>query len=289
MALVTLTQGHLKLLERCPRRFQYTYLDQLAAPTDPAVLQRQQWGTRFHLVMQQRELGLSIAPLLAQEPDLEAAVQALLTTAPDLFAAESSSPNPANPEGGSEESYFRQSEHRRSLAFNGHGLTVVYDLLIMTPTQGQIIDWKTHRHPPSAAQLAQDWQTRLYLYVLAETTVLAPEQLAMIYWFVQPPRLPASVEGLSASADQRPIQASHISMTYSTAEHHRTEHDLRCLTDQLNRFLNETPHAFSKVKESEGQCLRCPFAVRCQRSSDQYTSLAAMTVLDIEDIAELPL
>jgi hypothetical protein len=60
MALVSLTQGHLQLLELCPRRFQYTYLEQLTVPTDPATLQSQEWGSRFHLIMHQQQLGLEI-------------------------------------------------------------------------------------------------------------------------------------------------------------------------------------------------------------------------------------
>ncbi|HIK43320.1 MAG TPA: PD-(D/E)XK nuclease family protein, partial [Leptolyngbyaceae cyanobacterium M65_K2018_010] len=167
MALVTLTQGHLKQLELCPRRFQYTYLEHLTAPTDPAMLDRQQWGTRFHQVMQQRQLGLTVAPLLAQDPALEKAVQALVEAAPELFATQDSDGRTVDGrtvDGRTVETAtapFRQSEHRRSLAYKGYALTVIYDLLIMTSTQAQIVDWKTHLHPPGAAQLAQDWQTRL--------------------------------------------------------------------------------------------------------------------------------
>jgi hypothetical protein len=281
MALVTLTQGHLKLLELCPRRFQYTYLAQLVVPTNPAMLERQQWGTRFHLVMQQRELGLAIAPLLAQDPALESAVQALLTTAPDLFSPSSEPATALSPGNESAIQPFRQSEHRRSLTFNDYGLTVIYDLLIMTPTQAQIVDWKTYLHPPGQPQLAKDWQTRLYLYVLAETTDLAPEQLSMSYWFVQP-------KLFSQSDEQPPAQPSQISLTYSVAQHRRTERDLHRLTDKLTALLSKLQD-FPKVGEAEGHCLHCPFAVRCQRSSERYEHSGPPDIPPVEAIAEVPL
>ncbi|NJL48676.1 MAG: PD-(D/E)XK nuclease family protein [Leptolyngbyaceae cyanobacterium SM2_5_2] len=281
MGLTTLTQGHLKLLELCPRRFQYSYLDQLATPTEPAMLARQQWGTRFHLVMQQRELGLAVAPLLAHDPALESAVQALLTTAPDLFAPAIEPGATALDASAVAGVPFRQSEHRRNLTFNGYGLTVIYDLLIITPTQGQIVDWKTYLHPPSQRQLTKDWQTRLYLYVLAETTDLAPEQLSMSYWFVQPQ--------LSSPSEAQPLaQPSQILLPYSAAQHRRTERDLRQLTDKLTT-LRATFQDFPKVEESQGHCLRCPFAVRCQRASERYENLGLSDLPPIEEIAEVSL
>jgi hypothetical protein len=135
MISMPITQGHLKLLETCPRRFQYSYLEHIPVPTAPAVLERQQWGTQFHLVMQQRELGLSVDAILAETPELELAVNRLLAAAPELF-------QPPQPD------EFRQSEHRRQLAFNDYLLTVIYDLLIMTPHQAHIVDWKTYPASP---------------------------------------------------------------------------------------------------------------------------------------------
>lgn len=265
MALFTLTQGHLKLLEICPRRFQYTYLERLTVPTDPAMLQRQQWGTQFHQVMQQRELGLPIDSLLQGDEVLAAAVSGLVATAPELF------PDSDRDQG------FRQSEHRRSLAFNGYGLTVIYDLLVMTATSAQIIDWKTYLNPPKQTQLAKDWQTRLYGYVLVETTDLAPEQVSMSYWFVQPPG-----KGLDD------FQPSHVPIAYSAAQHRRTERDLRRLTNAITALL-ATPTDLPQVEVAQGHCQRCPFAVRCQRPSERYQGPAIPEIPAIADIAEVPL
>ena len=271
MPLTTLTQGHLKLLDLCPRRFRYAYLDHLAAPTDPKLLKRQQWGTRFHLVMQQRELGLSTDDILAQHPDLAAAVEAMMATAPDLFQPF------VRPEGDLDLGWLRQSEHRRTVALGGYEFTVVYDLLILTPTDGQIIDWKTYQHLPDAADLAQDWQTRLYRYVLAETTALKPKQITMTYWFVPPPE-----------AGDRP-QPRHITLPYSAAEHRRTGRDLQHRMATLtSRLEQQADRGFPKVDAASGLCDRCPFAIRCQRDHRQEPPhLAALPAVDT--IAEIPL
>jgi ATP-dependent exoDNAse (exonuclease V) beta subunit len=58
-------------------------------------------------------------------------------------------------------------------------LTVIYDLLIEAEDNAQILDWKTYPQPKEQNRLAKDWQTRLYLYVLAETSDYLPEQISM--------------------------------------------------------------------------------------------------------------
>lgn len=257
--MLTLTQGHLRLLELCPRRYQYSYLEPVPVPTDPTMVERQRWGTEFHRVMQQRELGLPIAALLREDAALDAAVNGLLSAAPDLFAAEG----------------FRQSEHRRTLPFNGYTLTAIYDLLVLGPV-GQIVDWKTYQRPPKSAQLAKDWQTRLYRYLLVETSELAPEQVTMTYWFVAPPSAAAAVP------------PSSISLAYTAAQHRRTEADLQRLTDRLTALL-ATENDLPQVDVAKGYCAHCPFAVRCQRSQERYGLNGELVLPAIADIAEVPL
>ncbi|MGB3312606.1 MAG: PD-(D/E)XK nuclease family protein [Nodosilinea sp.] len=263
LAMLTLTQSHLRQLEICPRRYQYGYLEQVPVPTDPEMLERQRWGTQFHLVMQQRELGLPIEGFLKEDAALAAAVQGLLAAAPDLFA----------PQG----DRFRQSEHRRTLAFNGYALTAIYDLLVLEPNRGQIIDWKSYQRPSKQAQLAKEWQTRLYLYLLVETSNLSPKQASMTYWFVAPP-------GAEATAEP----PSRITIAYSEAQHRRTEADLRRLTDYLTVLL--TPGGdLPQVAPALGYCAQCPYAVRCQRWAERFGAGGRMTLPAIADISEIPL
>ena len=110
-----LSQGQLTLLEYCPRRFQHSILESLSVPSSPTLLAAQQWGDRFHLLMQQREMGLPIDPVLAHDDELQTCVSRLQAAAPDLFDSTDDS--------------WRQSEHERSFVLNGYWFTVVYDLL----------------------------------------------------------------------------------------------------------------------------------------------------------------
>lgn len=52
------TQRLLNFIENCPRKFQHIYLEQLDSPLTPAQQEKPTWESRFHLLMQQRELGL---------------------------------------------------------------------------------------------------------------------------------------------------------------------------------------------------------------------------------------
>lgn len=261
--MLTLTQSHLRQLEICPRRYQYTHLEHIPVPTDPAMVERQRWGTQFHLVMQQRELGLPIEQFLREDAALGTAVNELLAAAPDLFA-----PQPED---------FRQSEHRRILTFNGYALTAIYDLLVLEPARGQIIDWKTYQRPPRQAQLDKEWQTRLYLYLLVETSDLTPEQVSMTYWFVAPP---------GAEAKSEP--PSSVAIPYSAAKHRRTRAELQRLTDRLTTLLAPGTD-LPKVDMALGYCTQCPFAVRCQRWPDGFGVDRAIALPAIADIAEVSL
>ncbi|MGA1283298.1 MAG: PD-(D/E)XK nuclease family protein [Prochlorothrix sp.] len=180
--LTSLSQSHLALLATCPRKFQHIYLDRVTVPKSWHQYQRILWGNQFHQLMQQMELGLPIEGFAATQPELYQGILALRLAAPQVFQT----PDPARGE-------WRSSEHRRSLAFtvpNGDpvGLVVVYDWVRGDPQFAEILDWKTYRQPPQGENLAQSWQTRLYCYVLAETSQYEPEQIQFTYWFIAPPR-----------------------------------------------------------------------------------------------------
>lgn len=237
--LLRLSQGQLNLLKSCPRRFQHIYFDQLGSPTNPEQQERQTWGSRFHLLMQQRELGLPVEPLFQEDAQLQRWVTALAIAAPEILT-----PNPKT---------FRQAEHCRTLNFQGYLLTVIYDLLIEDEQQAQILDWKTYLKPRNRQYLEHDWQTRLYLYVLAETSDYSPEQISMTYWFVQSQPEPQSLK-----------------FTYNTGQHEQTRRDLTHLLTELTGWLQRYRDGedFPQVGESQGDCTYCNFAVRCQRTPE---------------------
>lgn len=259
-----LSQGHLNLLETCPRKFQHTFLEQLAAPTTPEQQERMAWGKRFHLLMQQRELGLPVESLLGSDEELQRCFESLIAGAPDIFSARVTS-------------QFRESEHCRTLNFKDYLLTVVYDLLILDDHEAQILDWKTYPRPQNPARLARNWQTRLYPFVLAETSGYLPGQISMTYWFVQ-------------SQTSKPEPQSLL-FAYSEAQHQRAKAVLSNLLRQLTDWLQayQAGISFPQVPETAPLCKFCQFAVRCQRTQGLSSAVDGHHQLSLAEIPEVAL
>lgn len=262
-----LSQGQLNLLETCPRKFQNTYLEQLSSPASPEQQNRQDWGSRFHLLMQQRELGLPIESLLSEDPQLKRCLTAFINAAPEI--------SPSDPAKNS--SVFRQAEHCRTLNFQGYLLTVIYDLLIAEAKSAQILDWKTYPSPQNRSRLEKNWQTRLYLYVLAETSDYLPEQISMTYWFVQSP----------LETPEEPILQSQ-KFLYNDSLHQQTQADLTHLLSHLDVWLQryqETGEPLPQVSAANGHCTSCNFGVRCERSRE--TAEAAESFSNLPNLASI--
>ncbi|MDY6784626.1 MAG: PD-(D/E)XK nuclease family protein [Cyanobacteriota bacterium] len=272
LPLTRLSQGQLNLLETCPRKFQHIYLEQLNSPIDPEIQERMVWGNQFHQLMQQRELGLPVKSLLAEDDPLYRSVNALVEAAPEVLL---------NPDRGD-----RAAESYRTLSFQGYLLTVVYDLLIVNRNNAQIFDWKTYPQPQNATKIATNWQTRLYLFVLAETSDYPPENLSMTYWFVRLPKRP-----------------QRLTLPYNRRQHERTREDLTVLLSQLDRDKKryfEEGIEFPQVSPQKGECDRCHFNRRCHRFQPDNSAIArdwrnamspdtrfAMSSLDRFAIAEI--
>ncbi|MDF5726843.1 MAG: PD-(D/E)XK nuclease family protein [Rhizonema sp. PD38] len=267
--LLRLSQGQLNVLERCPRQFQHTYLEQLHSPLDPEHEERQALGSRFHLLMQQREMGLPIDTFLQADPILQSWMSAFACAAPEILTT-------------TLKSDFRESEHYRTLQVQDYLLTVIYDLLIADNQQAQIFDWKTYPKLPNKRKLEQNWQTRLYLYVLAETSNYLPESISMIYWFVQSEGKPQSIK-----------------FCYNTAQHEQTAKRLNRLLNKLTNWLKSyyQGEQFPQVPESNKACEYCQYTTRCNRSGRNYELMSAVntdygvdtTLLNLASIQEVSL
>lgn len=260
--MLHISQGQLSLLSICPRKFQYIYLEQLGFPATLDHQERLSWGNRFHLLMQQRELGLPIEHMVSTDAQLQHSVDALIQSVPQVFQSSSAS--------------WRESEHRRIVNFRGYLLTVVYDLLLLDEHHAQILDWKTYHRPQDSGGLAQHWQTRLYPFVLAETSDYAPEQISMTYWFVQ-------------AQEGKTLQPQQLSFSYTSALHEQTHQDLTNLFNRLTTWLEqyETGGAFPQVESDQGHCDTCSFAVRCYRGQNQDNLVDSIP--DLAAIAEVAL
>jgi hypothetical protein len=244
-----LSQGHLNLLETCPPRFQKVYLEQLNTPADPGQWERLEWGSQFHRLLQQRELGLPIDALLKENGELEQCLTALLQAAPEI--AENT--GEAN----------REAEHCRSLTVGNYLLTVIYDLILLESDRAVIFDWKTYLKPTDAEKLAKNWQTRLYLYVLGETCPYPLDSLSMTYWFVQLPQAP-----------------QQITFFYNKTLHKQTERDLELLLNDLDRYLSAYQNDLVNFPHRPDCQLHCPYYLTQERS-------IAIDLPSIEDIPEI--
>jgi hypothetical protein len=258
--LLRLSQGQLNTFTQCPRRYQYTYREQLGRPIDPNRQESLTWGSQFHTLMQQRELGLPVEGMFTPDDPLGMTYQALLAKLPELREPDLD--------------VVREAEHRRILNWPDVVLTVVYDLLLVTSTEATILDWKTYRDVPPRETVAQNWQTKLYPFVLAATSDYAPEQITMTYWIV---------------GDAENVR-SHT-FPYSTAAYLATQAELRAIIAQLTAAEEQYhDHAipFAQVPEAKGLCRRCPFVQCCERQETPTFSPTQWSEM-VNNLGEIPL
>ena len=254
MDLIRVSQTHLNLLTICPPRFQQVYLDCMGLLPDPQQEESMKWGSRFHLLMQQRELGLPIDSLLKTDSELDRSISAVINAAPQILLKKAK--------------IWREAEHWRTLSVGKFLLTVIYDLLIAEINQATILDWKTYRQPQDPYKLADDWQTRLYLYVLAETSEYVPEQIKMIYWFVKSGK-PKSV-----------------TFSYSQLQHQQTEKDLADLLANLETWWENYQHSQINLPHRADCQQNCPYRQLLSEESKEKDRCQAW-IKSINEIDEI--
>ncbi len=253
--LIRLSQSHLNLLSICPPKFQQVYLDCLGSLPAPEQQDSMQWGSRFHLLMQQRELTLPIESLLATDSELNNSLKALIQAVPEL------EPDP---------NIWREAEHCRTLAMGDFLFTVIYDLLIAKTNQATIFDWKTYREPPRLKKLATNWQTRLYLYVLVETSEYEPEQVQMTYWFVK--------SGFPKS----------MTFKYTQQKHQQTEQDLTMLLANLKSWLQNYQQSQTDFPHQSDCQATCPYH-QIFSQVDEAANRHPELLRTIDEIEEIPI
>ncbi|MGK7891774.1 MAG: PD-(D/E)XK nuclease family protein [Leptolyngbyaceae cyanobacterium] len=278
-----ISQSHLTLLEYCPRKFQYVYLEQLGSPPSPDEQRYLDRGSQIHHLMQQQELSLPL-PDSDHLPEFwPVDTVQLYQTANALATAVQAI---------DENTRFRQSEYRLHYEFEGVLLTVVYDLLLLNNDHARIFDWKTYSQPPSKAALAEQWQTKLYPFVLAETSEYAPADISLSYWFIQP----ANNESQTPDVE---LQPTSIQFDYGDRIHERIRQSLTQILGKLKQWLKDydTGTALPQTERVQEQCTSCPFALRCDRYSltnEATTShpserVSLTDLVNIEAIEEVPL
>ncbi len=242
-----LSQRHLNLLTACPRKFQHSFIEQLEGTDAIAQQDRLLQGARFHLLLQQWLLDLPVDSVLVAETQFHQWLTAFRAAAPQILDAEAQ----------------QQPESDRTLEFAGYLLTVRYDLLLIADHHAKILDWKTYPRPKTTQWLEQNWQTRLYPFVLAETSAYLPEQISMVYWFFE--------------AEQATTPQS-LTFPYNTSKHEQTRQELTNLLNQLSEWLDcyQAGKPFPQVGWESSQCAVCSFAARCGRVTGSLDEAAVI-------------
>ncbi len=205
MDTLTLSQARILAFLTCKKRFQLRYQERLAWP-DPPLTPNQhtavQRGQDFHQLLERFFLGFPIIESDIHDPQLHAWWQQF---AGNLL------PMPAG---------RAMPELRLTVPVGRHFLTGRFDLVIIGEEKEQpsahIYDWKTSR-PRPARELQDEWQSKLYLAMLAESKhalfannmPLAPEHIKLSYWYVTDPQ---TVRTISYNQEQHVQNWAEIQM-----------------------------------------------------------------------------
>ena len=253
-----LSQTHFISLEYCPRLFQYQWIEQLGLTVeaiDPEDSVRS--GSEFHQLVQQRSLSLPIDAWLLANPQLQQWWTALTRAEPSLF--------------GEDALQFQASEQVRTWECLGQTLVVVYDWVQFRTDRAVILDWKTYPKPEKPQWVAKNWQSRLYPFVLMQTSDYSAEQIEMRYWFLEP-------------------NAQPLRLPYNSEQATATERDLTTIVTQLNQNLaayeaDQTP--FPQTDDRD-RCQDCLHRVRCGRAASGSANPAIEPELQGVTWAEIP-
>ncbi|WP_066117090.1 PD-(D/E)XK nuclease family protein [Geminocystis sp. NIES-3709] len=221
-----LSQTHLNILETCPPLFQKSYLQQLQSLPNLTREESKEWGNLFHLKMQQYYGGLSLDQILTNDQNLNESLKGLIFAVQDL--AESS------------DIISKKAEYQVNYTLRNYFFTAIYDLIILYPNKALIFDWKTYLKPQNEKTLVNHWQTKLYLYILAENFNYKPEQISFTYWFVKLPN-----------------KTQKLVINYNQSKHDRTKQDLNNILDKLESLTYQ--YIENKINfPHHSKCQSCP-------------------------------
>lgn len=223
----------------CQRRFQLRHVQRLAWPAAPlaeSVTQARELGQQFHQLLERHFLGLPVAD------DLAAAGEPLRG-----WWAVFEQQGPSLPPG------RRLPEVSLTVPVGRSLLSGRFDLFVLGEDSAHLYDWKTETRPRPAAELAEDWQTRLYLALLTEGGAalrpdgrpLDPDRLTMTYWYAQAP-------------------AATVTLAYSQAQHAANWASIQAWVGQIDQQL--ATQAVLPLTDDWTECGRCAYAAYCGRT-----------------------
>ncbi len=239
MDTLILSQARLLAFLTCRRRFQLRYLDQLSWPVAPLVPQQRsavEQGQKFHQLLERFFLGLPISDLDIADRQLQLWWRRFEENLLPL------PPGRALP------------ELRLTVPVGRHFLTGRFDLVIIRNEKEQpavhIYDWKTSR-PRPAEELREEWQSKLYLAMLAESKgaliegngTLIPEQIKLTYWYVTDPHTPRTI-------------------TYSREQHEQNWEEIQTVVTDIHSCVQK---GLWPLTDNWRHCRSCTYWAYCGR------------------------
>lgn len=255
METIVFSQASLLAFAACKRRFQLRYLEKLAWPNQPFTHKQRialEHGQAFHQLAERYFLGLPIKPADLGKSQLRQWWQRFEENMLP-FAAGKLMP-----------------ELRLTVAAGEHFLNGRCDLIRVGQDQEEpsvhIYDWKTSQ-PKTQEELAQAWQTRLYLAIVSESgktlvtegTELDPEHIELTYWYAADPEAPRTI-------------------SYSEEQHQQNWAELETLIQEIESCFaaNDWP-----LTDNWSHCRVCTYATYC----DRYESGSPVSLIS-EDLVE---
>lgn len=247
-----LSQSQLNLLASCPPQFQKVYLEKYSPITNLNTEEKSQWGKQFHLLMQQYNLGLNINALESSNLELINSVKTLIIETENIWQ--------------DPKIKLREAEYQLSYKLDKYLFTAIYDLLVLYEDKALIVDWKTYLRREKPEKILQNWQTKLYLYILAEKFNYPPEKISFTYWFVRLPQKPES-----------------LTINYNKKKHLQTEIELKKLLLQLEIYYEN----YLKNKIDFPHHQRCNYCFYRQNFAHLFTNNDEKIPQSWDEIEEL--
>ena len=252
---LTLSRTKFATFLACQRRFELRYLRQLPWPDAPLSEQAtlvQSRGQQFHQLLERHFLGLSVEINEIRDGVVRGW----------WLAFQNGSPLSVLPS--SLTSYKLRPELTLTIPIERHLLNGRFDLLINDNEKAYIFDWKTGKPQPEH-RLRLDWQTRLYLAMVAESSEalganFLPENISITYWYVSEPDVPRTI-------------------AYDARWHEENWTELKQLVRQIEIQLDEKSWPLTS---DLNECRFCAYQAYCGR---QEAGIAEATLE--EDAEEL--
>lgn len=255
METIVFSQASLLAFVACRRRFQLRYLDKVPWPDHPfSPSQRTaiETGQAFHQLLERFFLGLPINESTLADGQLQTWWRRFKENVLPL------PPGKAIP------------ELRLSVPVGAHFLIGRFDLVNIEGEAARpcihIYDWKSSQ-PKTAAELEDEWQTKLYLAIAAESgrslvqegAEIHPERIRLTYWYATDPAAPRTI-------------------VYSADRHRQNWAELEGLIAAIETCFaaNEWP-----LTDHWGHCRACTYATYCGR----YETGSAPSLIAEDEVA----